>query len=165
MKETPRRIHSISVDAASSASEAVATHASGSATSSTSPAATATTSATSAKPLTQVNLTAATPKSKAAAIADVLQEGAQRELAIVGQNLPPNSAHNSYEVWLYNPPGDAYSLGFVNPGVTRTGRFEAATALPTDVARYRELIVTLETAVKPKRPGPIVLQGRITGLS
>jgi hypothetical protein len=117
-----------------------------------------------AKVVTQINLSAAGSGSKAAAIADVLQEGSEREVAIVGQNVPANTKHNSYEVWLYNSPSNAVSLGFVDPGVTANGKLSAAGPLPTDASSYHELIITTETVAKPKRPGPIVLAGTISGL-
>jgi hypothetical protein len=37
--------------------------------------------------------------------------------------------------------------------------------LPTDATHYKELIVTVETSANPKTPGPIILQGTLTGLS
>jgi hypothetical protein len=117
-----------------------------------------------AKVVTQINLSATTAHGKAAAIADVLQEGSEREVAIVGQNLPANTAHDSYEVWLYNSPSSAVSLGFVDPGVTANGKLSTAGPLPADASSYRDLIITTETVAKPKRPGPIVLSGMISGL-
>jgi hypothetical protein len=117
-----------------------------------------------AKVITQVNLSAASAGSKAAAIADVLQEGSEREVAIVGQDVPANTAHDSYEVWLYNSPSSAVSLGFVDPGVTANGKLSAAGPLPADASSYRELIITTETVPKPRTPGRIVLSGAISGL-
>jgi hypothetical protein len=117
-----------------------------------------------AKVVTQVNLSPTTAGSKAAAIADVLQEGSEREVAIVGQNVPANTAHNSYEVWLYNSPSNAVSLGFVDPGVTANGKLSTAGPLPADASSYRKLIITTETVAKPKQPGLIVLSGTISGL-
>jgi hypothetical protein len=67
-------------------------------------------------------------------------------------------------VWLYNSPTDAKILGFVNPGVTKTGRLSTAGGLPTNASHYKELIVTVETTASPKQPGSIILQGALTGL-
>ena len=63
--------------------------------------------------------------SKAAGIAEVLNEGSADGVAIVAQNMPPNANKppNAYAVWLYNSPTDAQILGFVNPGV---GKHRAA---------------------------------------
>jgi hypothetical protein len=136
-------------------------------TTSASDTATSTTSGAvgGAKVVTQINMHPAAAGSKAIAVAEVLQENSQRELAIVGQNIPPNTAHNSYAVWLYNSPSSADRLGFVSPGITSSGKLSAATPLPATAGSYKELIITTETAAHPKSPGPILLQGTITGLS
>jgi hypothetical protein len=117
-----------------------------------------------AQPSAQINLTPTQAGSKAEGIADVLKEGSQRELAIVAQDLPPNTATNSYEVWLYNSPSDAKSIGF-GPVVGANGKLAAAGQLPANASHFKQLIVTLETTKSPKTPGPIVMQGQVTGLS
>jgi len=124
-------------------------------------------SSSAAKVVAQINLTPTDPKSKAAGIAEVLKEGTANGIAIVGQNVTPNTKKppNAYAVWLYNSPTDAHILGFVNPGVTTNGKLSTAGGLPTNAARYKQLIVTLETKASPKTPGTIVLQGTLTGLS
>ena len=140
------------------------------ATSSSAASASSTTSSSSsgtqARVVAQINLTPPHPGSKAAGIAEVLNEGASQGVAIVAQNVPPNSTKppNAYAVWLYNSPKDAQILGFVNPGVGTNGRLSTAGALPSDAKRYKELIVTVETQAKPKAPGTIILQGALTGL-
>ena len=81
--------------------------------------------ATSAKVVAQINLTppSSDKKSKAAGIAEVLNEGSTDGVAIVAQNVPPNSTKppDAYAVWLYNSPKDAKILGFVNPGRRQDG--------------------------------------------
>jgi hypothetical protein len=146
------------------ASPGAATTASLTSTSSSSTT-TASTATNGATPILQINLQPASAGSKAAGIAEVLQEGSQREIAIVGSGVPANTKHNSYEVWLYNSPSDADSLGFVNPGVGANGKLSAAGPLPADASNYKQLIVTTETSAHPTTPGPILLQGTITGLS
>ncbi|MFZ1992873.1 MAG: hypothetical protein WAU75_02095, partial [Solirubrobacteraceae bacterium] len=129
---------------------------------------TTSTSGTSAKVVAQINLSppSADRKSKAAGIAEVLNEGSTDGVAIVAQNVPPNATKppNAYAVWLYNSPTDAKILGFVNPGVGKTGRLSTAGGLPTNASHYRQLIVTVETTATPKQPGSIILQGALTGL-
>lgn len=136
----------------------------GPATSSTSTATSSTT--TAAQILAQINLTPTAATSKAAGIAEVLKEGTVDGIAIVAQDIPPNSSRppNAYAVWLYNTGSDAQLLGFVNPGVGKSGRFSTASRLPSGAARFKQLIVTLETSGKPKAPGPIILQGPLSGL-
>jgi hypothetical protein len=125
-----------------------------------------TSSSTSASVVAQINLTppATAKNSKAAGIAEVLNEGSTDGVAIVAQNVPPNKTKpaNAYAVWLYNSPSDAKILGFVNPGVGKTGRLSTAGGLPTNASHYKHLIVTVETTASPKSPGTIILQGALT---
>ena len=139
-----------------------ATTPAGSSTSTTSSS--SSTTAASATPVAQINLNPTASGSSATAIADVFQNGSVRELAIIGQSIPANTSHNSYEVWLYNSRSDAVALGFVNPAVTSTGKLSVGAPLPTNAAHYHQIIVTTETARKPATPGPILLAGRISGL-
>jgi outer membrane biosynthesis protein TonB len=136
----------------------------------TGPAASATTTASSSgsgKVLAQINLTSPVSGSKAVGIADVLKEGTTNGIAIVAQNVTPNTTKppNAYAVWLYNSASDAHILGFVNPGVGKNERLSTAGALPTNAAHFHELIVTLETKANPTAPGTIVLQGTLSGVS
>jgi hypothetical protein len=125
-------------------------------------------SSTSAKVVSQINLTPPAGKSasKAAGIAEILNEGSADGVAIVAQNIPANTTKppNAYAVWLYNSPSDAHILGFVNPGVGKTGRLSTAGGLPTNAKRFKQLVVTVETTASPKAPGTIILQGALTGL-
>ena len=152
-------------------------HVASASTSTAAPAASATTptttsstssSGTSAKVVAQINLSPPTSAKnrKAAGIAEVLNEGNIDGVAIVAQNVPPNSTKppNAYAVWLYNSPQDATILGFVNPGVGKTGRLSTAGRLPSNASRYKHLIVTVETTASPKVPGTIILQGDLTNL-
>ncbi len=124
-----------------------------------------TTSTTATKVIAQINLTPPESSSKAAGIAEILQQGTTHGIAIVAQGVTPNTKHDAYAVWLYNSAADSQLLGFVNPGVAANGRLSTAGALPSGAGRFKELVVTLETQAKPKQPGTIVLQGQLTGLS
>jgi hypothetical protein len=119
------------------------------------------TTGSSAKVLAQFNLSSPTTK-KTIGIAQFLQAGSQYGIAVVAENVAPNTKKNAYAVWLYNSPGQAELLGFVNPGVGSTGRLSTAGPLPANASQYHELLVTLETQSKPKAPGTIVLQGQVT---
>jgi hypothetical protein len=128
---------------------------------------TTTTSGTSASVGAQINLTPpSSKKSKAAGIAEVLNEGSTDGVAIVAQNVPANATKppNAYAVWLYNSEKDAKLLGFVTPGVGKTGRLQTAGRLPGNASHYKQLIVTVETTGKPKTPGSIILQGTLSHL-
>jgi len=124
------------------------------------------TASTPAKVVAQINLTPPTASSKAAGIAEVLKQGVTDGIAIVAQHVPPNATKppNAYAVWLYNSPSDSHILGFVNPGVTSSGRLSTAGGLPANASHYKELIVTVETKAHPKTPGTIVLQGALNGV-
>ncbi|MGH2869461.1 MAG: RNA polymerase sigma factor [Solirubrobacteraceae bacterium] len=123
-------------------------------------------STTPAKVIAQINLTPTASGSKSAGIAEVLKEGANHGIAIVAQNVTPNTTKppNAYAVWLYNSATDAHLLGFVNPPVGANGRLSTAGALPTNAVHYKQLIVTLESKGSPTAPGKIILQGTLTGL-
>ena len=120
--------------------------------------------ATTATPVAQINLLSPSGTKTMAGIAEVLRQGSNTAIAIVGQGLPANSKHNAYAVWLYNSTRDALRLGFVNPGVSKNGRLETTGPLPTNAARFKQLLVTIETNANPKAPGQIVLQGNLTGV-
>jgi Sigma-70, region 4 len=133
---------------------------------STTPTTTGTTSSTATKVVGQVNLSPPSGGStKTKGIAEVLKQGSTDAVAIVAQGIPPNTKHDAYAVWLYNSPTDSQILGFVNPGVGDTGRLSTAGRLPSNAARFKELILTLETQGRPSQPGKIILQGQMTGLS
>jgi hypothetical protein len=135
--------------------------ASGATGSTASTGSTGATGASSTKVLAQFNLSSPTSK-KTIGIAQFLRAGGQYGIAVVAENIQPNTKKNAYAVWLYNSPTQAELLGFVNPGVGSTGRLSTAGPLPANASQYHELLVTLETQSKPKTPGPIVLQGQVT---
>ena len=153
---------------ASTPTTAVSTTAAGATPPAAASASATTTSTTSAaaKVVAQINLTPPAAGSKAAGIAEVLREGTTNGIAIVAQNVPPNTTHppNAYAVWLYNSPTDAKILGFVNPGVPKSGKLSTAGGLPTNASHYKELIVTVEASANPKAPGTVILQGTLTGV-
>jgi hypothetical protein len=117
----------------------------------------------SSKILAQINLNSPSG-GKAKGIAEVLRESGKDGLAIVATGLNPNTSHNAYAVWLYNSPQDSHLLGFVSPGVGSNGRLQTAGALPPNASHFHKLLVTLETKATPSSPGPIVLQGTLSGV-
>ncbi len=131
------------------------------------PSATSRTGSTAARVVAQINLTPTAAGGKAAGIAEILKEGVADGIAIVAQNVTPNSTKppNAYAVWLYNSASSAHLLGFVNPGVGATGKLSTAGGLPTNASQYKQVVVTVETKGNPTTPGTIILQGTLTGLS
>jgi hypothetical protein len=138
------------------------THATGTTTSSTT---TSTTTTSPVKTLAQINLRPAAAGSKAVGAVIVFRQGSTFGIEMLGQHIPPNTKQNSYEVWLYSSPTHFQKLGFVSPAVGKNGRFSVVNALPKNAGSYHDLIVTTETARQPTHPGPVLLQGTITGLS
>jgi hypothetical protein len=161
-KKKPNKLASTPTSATSTPAASATTPAASASSSTT------TTSSTSAaaKVVAQINLTPPAAGSKAAGIAEVLREGTTNGIAIVAQNVPPNTTHppNAYAVWLYNSPTDAKILGFVNPGVPKSGKLSTAGGLPANASHYKELIVTVESSANPKAPGTVILQGTMTGV-
>ena len=98
-------------------------------------------------------------------IAQILKTTSTKAVAILGQHLTPNTSHDAYAVWLYNSPSDSVMLGFVSPAVSSSGKLQTLGTLPSDASHFHKLIVTVETAAKPKTPGTIVLEGALAGLS
>ena len=94
-----------------------------------------------------------------AGIAVIAERGDQRQLIVQAQ-LPANKDREAYEVWLFNSPGDARSLG---AQVTdRQGTFQGAGPLPKDFDRYRFIDVSLEKVDQARgHSGNSILRGRI----
>ncbi len=156
------------VIATSSGSSKKNTSASVASTTSTTAATTssATTSAsTTATPkiVAQVNLNSPS-KASTKGVAEVFKRGTTVGILIAAQNVPPNSKHDAYAVWLFNSASDSHILGFVNPGVGTNGRLSTAGALPPNAGHFKQLLVTRETARNPSQPGTIILQGALTGV-
>jgi hypothetical protein len=126
--------------------------------------ATTTTGTSGAKLLAQINLKSPTG-GPAVGIAQILKTATTKAVAILGQHLKPNTSHNAYAVWLYNSPTDAALLGFVSPAVGSSGKLQTLGSLPSNAGHFHKLIVTVETAAKPKTPGTIVLEGTLAGLT
>jgi hypothetical protein len=122
---------------------------------------------TAATPVAALKLVSPHPKSKADGFAEVVKVGSNHGIEIVAQHITPNTTKppNAYAVWLYNSSADAHLLGFVNPGVGKSGRLETAGGLPSNASHFKHVIITLETKADPKTPGAIVLSGPLTGLS
>jgi hypothetical protein len=103
--------------------------------------------------------------SKAQGIAEAFKQSGTEYLAIVAIKLPANStktgARNYYAVWLSDGASANQLLGFAPP-VTSNGQLRAATKLSSADAKYTKILVTLETAAHPTKPGPLVLSGAFT---
>ncbi|HLJ04172.1 MAG TPA: hypothetical protein VKT31_12075 [Solirubrobacteraceae bacterium] len=125
---------------------------------STSPSTSTSATTTSAKPLELTILSSTSSASRAKGAAEVIPEKGTLWLFLVATNLAANS-HNYYFVWLTNGPTDSRLIGIAQP-VTSNGRMAAfAPGIQHSYGRYKRLVVTLETTLHPKTPGPVVLSG------
>lgn len=124
------------------------------------------TTATNATPPVEAQINLLPPQgseSDAAGAAQVARQGDQRAVALLAQGLQPANENRFYAIWLYTSENQARRLGFPNPQPSRenNGRIETSFPLTGDVRQYRELVVTQESDEAPRRPGRIVLRGRL----
>ena len=89
-------------------------------------------------------------------------ESNQFRLALQASGLPPSSTRGSaYGVWLYTSDRQSQFLGFPDTVVGRDGKLETVSDLSPDTPNHREVLLTRETAEEPRRPGTIILRGRL----
>ena len=95
-----------------------------------------------------------------AGIAVVAQQDGRRQVVVQAAGLQPTQRGQAYEVWLYNSPEDARSIG---AQVTdQRGAYQGAGALPGDYQRYRFVDVSLEPVDRNRaHSGQSVLRGRL----
>jgi hypothetical protein len=94
--------------------------------------------------------------------AEIATQAGQPVVIIAARNVPPNSGHNAYAVWLSDGKGHDFRLGFVNPAVKSNGVLETAGKVPATVhlTSYDELLVSLESTSTPRAPSStVVLKG------
>jgi hypothetical protein len=133
-------------------------------TTNASTAAATTTTAGTAATEAQINLLppGGATSAKRLGVVNVVSQDGQRALAVVGQNLP---ASGHYVLWLRNGSKVKF-LGFFPPVTGKgssKGRLQGLVAAPSDLASYKEILVSREPSSAPKRPTQIVLQGSLTG--
>jgi Anti-sigma-K factor rskA/Sigma-70, region 4 len=104
------------------------------------------------------------PQGKApAGIAVILGQGGQRAVRVDATNLVPSTKRFAYQVWLYNSPQDAESIGI--QVTDRQGTYQGAGALPKDYAKYRYIDVSREPIDRNEaHSGDSVLRGRMPTL-
>jgi anti-sigma-K factor RskA len=95
-----------------------------------------------------------------AGIAVIAQRDSQRQVVVQAADLPPNRQREAYEVWLYNSPKDARSLG---AQVTdQRGTFQGAGPLPSDFRRFKFIDVSREPIDQNRaHSGVSVLRGQV----
>lgn len=133
----------------------------------TTPAATSTTAATGTttapRILGQANINApAGGQARGLGYVVPTSTGSRREtLALQVEKMPANT-NDAFAVWLRGAAG-VHLLGYNQRPITKAGGTLAVTAaLPANVKRYDEVLVTRESTnptANPTRPGPIVASG------
>jgi hypothetical protein len=84
-------------------------------------------------------------------------------LAIRAIKLAPSPTRGwAYGIWMYSSPTNAKFIGFPTKLVAKDGALEVAFQLPKDTKNYKEILITRETAERPRRPSTIVLRGPLT---
>lgn len=139
-----------------------ATHTSSTAPATTGTSTTTTTTKTTTHIIARLLLRPVHRGSKAIGAADIVTQGSITGVLVGAEHLAPNTHHNAYAVWLSNPGGGpSHLLGYVNPGVGKTGKLQTSGQLPSNASSYKELLITLETTTG-STPGPIVLEGALS---
>jgi hypothetical protein len=82
-------------------------------------------------------------------------------LLIAAKKLSPAPTGTAYGVWLYTSPSDALFVGFPKGAVTDAGDLDVLADLSPDTRNYREVLITREHVARPKKPGKIVLRGKL----
>ncbi len=97
-----------------------------------------------------------------AGIAVIAQRGDEKQL-IVQARLTANKNREAYEVWLYNSPSDAKSLG---AQVTdKDGNFQGAGPLPDDYKKYKFIDISKEKVdTNRKHSATSVLRGAVADI-
>jgi serine/threonine-protein kinase len=100
--------------------------------------------------------TAATPPTGAVRIDAI---GKRLLITIAGDHLPREGRDpvEAYTVWLMNSRDDALRLGSINPPVGSKGGFLSHGTLPGGSRRYHRIVVTLESELRRRPAGPVVL--------
>jgi len=127
-----------------------------------------TSASASASIVGQIQLTPPSGGGQVTGTAFVARQGSLRGLAIEAKHVPPTTTkpRTAYAAWLYNSPGDAVRLGYFSKGVSKSGDLGSTAELPANAARYRLLIITLQTGdTTAKTPGPVVLEGKLSQVS
>ena len=120
------------------------------------------TAATTASVEQQINLTPPSGAKKPLGVANIVSQDGQRALAVVGQDLP---ASGHYVLWVRNGSKSKF-LGFFPPvsgSGANKGRLQGLVAAPSDLASYKEMLVTREASSTPKQPTTVILKGAIGG--
>jgi sigma-70-like protein len=135
------------------------------------PTATATATATP-RVVGQIALAGSSAAQKAKGTMTLFLVGQQLGFQIEGQDVPPNSGQDRYAVWFVGPGNKADLIGVARDAVASNGALgvsgpptENATKFPQQLAAHRRVVVSRETSAGAKKPGPVVLSGKLPSTS
>jgi hypothetical protein len=101
---------------------------------------------------------------KGVGIAIVTETNGERLLVVQARGLKRTRQGEAYEVWLYNSPTDARSMGAQL--TDKQGNYQGAGRLPADYTKYRYLDLSREKVDQnAAHSGDSVLRGRIADLA
>jgi Anti-sigma-K factor rskA len=114
----------------------------------------------------RIRLTA-TSSSKATGEMTIFLQDGQLLFQLQATGVPANTKRSAYAVWFTNPGGQAHRLGFTSP-VGADGKLAIQGPSEKDLAdfpqlyaTYRTVVVSRETSENARRPGPVLLSGRL----
>jgi hypothetical protein len=108
---------------------------------------------------------------KAKGVMTLFLVGQRLGFQIQGQNVPPNSGQDRYAVWFTGPGNKAELIGVARDAVGSNGALGVSgpptedQKFPQQLAAHRRVVVSRETQAGAKKPGPIVLSGKLPGQS
>jgi hypothetical protein len=130
------------------------------------PSATATPPAAQPEPAATIRLRPPGGGDASGTMSLFLQDG-QLLFALEAENVPPSNPGAAYAVWFTGPGAKARRLGFTNP-VGEDGRLgiqgpsdKDLAAFPRLYATYERVVVSAETDENARRPGDVILAGRL----
>lgn len=97
--------------------------------------------------------------SRAKMVALVVRQRGTYGLYLEGRSMKNARRGSAYAIWFLNRRGKARFVGFINVRVRR-GRLSSISRLDDRLARPYRIIITRETANRPKSPGRVILRGR-----
>jgi hypothetical protein len=98
-----------------------------------------------------------------AGVAVIAEEDGKRQVVVQAANLEATKEGQAYEVWLYNTPRDAKSMGA--QVTNEKGQYQGAGPLPRDYARYKFVDISREPIDNNRsHSGESVLRGELPKL-
>ena len=95
----------------------------------------------------------------------MVERNGKKQLLVQAARLAPSGQSEGYDVWLYNSPSDAKSLG--GQVTDQKGNYQAIGSLPADFQNYKYIDISRQPIAKSatvKHSGDSVLRGAMPTL-